>query len=135
MNKVDRPEARPNEVVDETLELLMELEAGDKQLDCPFVFASAKEGFAVLDMEDEKKDMKPLFETVIQHIEAPEGDRDISNIFSLHRILLSLLFIQNIIFSLEIANFFILSQSTRHVKIPNLLKNFHTSFPFSDYML
>lgn len=74
VNKVDRPEARPNEVVDETLELLMELEAGDKQLDCPFVFASAKEGFAVLDMEDEKKDMKPLFETVIQHIEAPEGD-------------------------------------------------------------
>ena len=75
VNKVDRPEARPNEVVDETLELLMELEAGDKQLDCPFVFASAKEGFAVLDMEDEKKDMKPLFETVIQHIEAPEGDK------------------------------------------------------------
>lgn len=54
INKVDRPEARPAEVVDETLELLMELEAGDKQLDCPFVFASAKEGFAVLDMEDEK---------------------------------------------------------------------------------
>ena len=74
INKVDRPEARPAEVVDETLELLMELEAGDKQLDCPFVFASAKEGFAVLDMEDEKKDMKPLFETIIDHIEAPEGD-------------------------------------------------------------
>ena len=74
VNKVDRPEARPDEVVDETLELLMELEAGDKQLDCPFIFASAKEGFAVLDMEDEKKDMKPLFETIIQHIEAPEGD-------------------------------------------------------------
>ena len=74
INKVDSPEARPAEVVDETLELLMELEAGDKQLDCPFVFASAKEGFAVLDMEDEKKDMKPLFETIIDHIEAPEGD-------------------------------------------------------------
>ena len=72
--KVDRPEARPDEVVDETLELLMELDAGDKQLDCPFVFASAKEGFATLDLDGEKKDMKPLFETIIEHIEAPEGD-------------------------------------------------------------
>ena len=58
VNKVDRPEARPDEVVDETLELLMELDAGDKQLDCPFVFASAKEGFATLDLDGEKKDMK-----------------------------------------------------------------------------
>ena len=74
INKVDRPEARPDEVVDETLELLMELDAGDKQLDCPFVFASAKEGFATLDLDGEKKDMKPLFETIIEHIEAPEGD-------------------------------------------------------------
>ena len=74
VNKVDRPEARPDEVVDETLELLMELDAGDKQLDCPFVFASAKEGFATLDLDGEKKDMKPLFETIIEHIEAPEGD-------------------------------------------------------------
>ena len=64
VNKVDRPEARPDEVVDETLELLMELDAGDKQLDCPFVFASAKEGFATLDLDGEKKDMKPLFETI-----------------------------------------------------------------------
>ena len=62
------------QVVDETLELLMELDAGDKQLDCPFVFASAKEGFATLDLDGEKKDMKPLFETIIEHIEAPEGD-------------------------------------------------------------
>ena len=52
----------------------MELDAGDKQLDCPFVFASAKEGFATLDLDGEKKDMKPLFETIIEHIEAPEGD-------------------------------------------------------------
>ena len=74
INKVDRPEARPDEVVDETLELLMELDAGDEQLDCPFVFASAKEGFATLDLDGEKKDMKPLFETIIEHIEAPEGD-------------------------------------------------------------
>ena len=74
INKVDRPEARPDEVVDETLELLVELDAGDKQRDCPFVFASAKEGFATLDLDGEKKDMKPLFETIIDHIEAPEGD-------------------------------------------------------------
>lgn len=74
VNKVDRPEARPDEVVDEVLELLMELDADDKQLDCPFVFASAKGGYAVADLSDEKKDMKPLFATIIEHIEAPEGD-------------------------------------------------------------
>ena len=74
VNKVDHPEARPDEVVDEVLELLMELDADDKQLDCPFVFASAKGGYAVADLSDEKKDMKPLFDTIIEHIEAPEGD-------------------------------------------------------------
>ena len=52
----------------------MDLDASDEQLDCPFVFASAKEGFATLDLDGEKKDMKPLFETIIEHIEAPEGD-------------------------------------------------------------
>ena len=52
----------------------MELDADDKQLDCPFVFASAKGGYAVADLSDEKKDMKPLFDTIIEHIEAPEGD-------------------------------------------------------------
>lgn len=76
INKVDRPEARPEEVVDETLELLMELDAGDKQLDCPFVYASAKEGFAALDLDGERKDMKPLFETILDHIEAPQGDAE-----------------------------------------------------------
>ena len=74
VNKVDRPEARPHEVVDEVLELLMELDADDKQLDCPFVFASAKSGYAVTDLDSEHKDMKPLFDTIIEHIEAPEGD-------------------------------------------------------------
>lgn len=74
VNKVDRPEARPHEVVDEVLELLMELDADDKQLDCPFVFASAKGGYAVTDLDNEQKDMKPLFDTIIEHIEAPEGD-------------------------------------------------------------
>ena len=74
VNKIDRPEARPAEVVDEVLELLMDLEASDKQLDCPFVFASAKAGYAVKDLSDKGVDMSPLFETIIEHIPAPEGD-------------------------------------------------------------
>ena len=76
INKIDRPEARPNEVIDEVLELLIDLDATDEQLDCPFVFASAKSGVAVLEMSDEAKDMQPLFETIIEHIPAPEGDPD-----------------------------------------------------------
>ncbi len=76
INKIDRPEARPKEVIDEVLELLLELDASDEQLDCPFVFASAKGGYAVTDLNEEKKDMKPLFDTIIDHIPAPEGDPD-----------------------------------------------------------
>ena len=74
VNKVDRPEARPEEVVDEVLELLMDLNASDEQLDCPFVFASAKGGFAVRSLDDPKLNMVPLFETILEHIPAPEGD-------------------------------------------------------------
>lgn len=74
INKIDRPEARPDEVIDEVLELFMDLDASDEQLDCPFVYASAKSGVAVLDLTDEEKDMKPLFETIIDYIPAPEGD-------------------------------------------------------------
>ncbi len=74
INKIDRPEARPDEVIDEVLELFMDLDASDEQLDCPFVYASAKEGFAMLDLADEKKDMTPLFETIIDYIPAPTGD-------------------------------------------------------------
>ena len=76
INKIDRPEARPDEVVDEVLELFMDLDASDEQLDCPFVYASAKNGFATLDLADEPKDMMPLFETIINYIPAPEGDPD-----------------------------------------------------------
>lgn len=76
INKIDRPEARPMEVIDEVLELLMDLDASDAQLDCPFVFASARDGYALLDLEDEPKDMTPLFETIINSIPAPEGDPD-----------------------------------------------------------
>lgn len=74
INKIDRPEARPDEVIDEVLELFMDLDASDEQLDCPFVYASAKAGVAVLDLTDKEKDMKPLFETIINYIPAPEGD-------------------------------------------------------------
>ena len=76
VNKIDRPEARPNEVVDEVLELLMDLNASDKQLDCPFIFASAKAGFAKYSLDDDSTDMTPLFETILKHIPAPEGDPD-----------------------------------------------------------
>ncbi|MBQ8184363.1 MAG: translational GTPase TypA [Lachnospiraceae bacterium] len=74
INKIDRPEARPDEVVDEVLELLMDLDASDEQLDCPFIYASAKAGYAVKDLADEPRDMVPLFETILDYIPAPEGD-------------------------------------------------------------
>ena len=78
INKIDRPEARPEEVIDEVLELFMDLDASDEQLDCPFIFASARDGYAMRDLNDEKKDMTPLFETIIDYIPAPEGDPDAS---------------------------------------------------------
>ena len=74
VNKIDRPEARPLEVVDEVLELFLELDANDEQLDCPFVYASAKAGFAKLDLDEESDNMIPLFETILDYIPAPEGD-------------------------------------------------------------
>lgn len=76
INKIDRPEARPDEVIDEVLELLMDLEASDEQLDCPFLYASAKAGHAVLDLSDTPENMAPLFETILKYIPAPEGDPD-----------------------------------------------------------
>ena len=74
VNKIDRPEARPAQVVDEVLELFIDLEADESQLDCPFVFASAKGGFASMDMDREGTDMMPLFETILDYIPAPKGD-------------------------------------------------------------
>lgn len=76
INKIDRPEARPDEVIDEVLELLMDLDASDEQLDCPFLYASAKAGHAVLDLGDAQENMEPLFETILKYIPAPEGDPD-----------------------------------------------------------
>ncbi len=74
INKIDRPEARPNEVIDEILELFIELDASEDQLECPFVFASAKAGHAILELDDTPESMIPLFETIIDYIPAPAGD-------------------------------------------------------------
>ena len=76
INKIDRPEARPEEVIDEVLELFIDLDANEKQLDCPFVFASAKAGTATLDLNNENGNMIPLFETILNYIPAPVGDPD-----------------------------------------------------------
>ena len=78
INKIDRPEARPDAVIDETLELFMDLDADDSQLDCPFVYASAKAGYSILELDDQPENMIPLFETILEYIPAPEGDPDAS---------------------------------------------------------
>ncbi len=74
VNKIDRPEARPAQVVDEVLELFLDLDADESQLDCPFVFASAKTGTASLNMDEPGVNMIPLFETILDYIPAPVGD-------------------------------------------------------------
>ena len=74
VNKIDRPDARIKEVVDEVLELFLELDANEEQLNSPFVFASAREGIASTDENKKGTDLKPLFETIINYIPAPSGD-------------------------------------------------------------
>lgn len=76
INKMDRPEARPIEVVDEVLDLLIELDANDDQLDCPYVFASAREGWASSDGDKIGNSMQPLFDAIVKYIPAPRGDID-----------------------------------------------------------
>lgn len=76
INKIDRAEARPREVVDEVLDLFIELGAGEQYLDSPCVFASAKEGYATYDLNIKKNDMKDLFEAIVKYIPAPEGEID-----------------------------------------------------------
>ena len=76
INKIDKPEARPEAVIDEVLDLFIELGANEDQLDCPFVFASAKQGTASLDMDKQDPDMKALFETIVEYTPAPTGDVD-----------------------------------------------------------
>ncbi|MCR5685938.1 MAG: translational GTPase TypA [Lachnospiraceae bacterium] len=74
INKIDRPEADPSRVIDEVLELFIELDASEEQLDCPFVYASAKAGTAILELSDSPENMKPLLDTILEYIPAPEGD-------------------------------------------------------------
>ncbi|MBR5228515.1 MAG: translational GTPase TypA [Firmicutes bacterium] len=74
INKIDRPDRRVNEVIDEVLELLMELNATDEQLDSPILFCSARQGIASLDQDVPGTDMRPLFDTILEHIPAPEAD-------------------------------------------------------------
>ena len=78
INKIDRPEARPDEVVDEVLELFIDLDANEEQLDCPFIFASARDGIASYSSTEPGTDMVPLFDTILDYIPAPEGDPDAS---------------------------------------------------------
>ncbi|HEY8469974.1 MAG TPA: translational GTPase TypA [Longimicrobiales bacterium] len=74
INKIDRPDAEPLRVHEEVLELFLELEAGEEQLDAPFLYASAREGYAVRDLADERRDLTPLFETILEAVPAPPGD-------------------------------------------------------------
>ena len=76
INKIDRPEARPKEVVDEVLELFMDLDATDEQLECPFIYMSAKKGYARYKLEDTNEDMTPLFDTILSYFKGPEGDEE-----------------------------------------------------------
>ncbi len=74
INKIDRPDARPQEVIDEVLDLFIELGANDDQIDFPIVYTSAKEGIAKLSLEGESHDLRPLFDTILDYIPAPIGD-------------------------------------------------------------
>ncbi len=76
INKIDRPGARPEEVVDKVLDLFIDLEAGEEQLDFPVVYTSAKEGYAKISLDDSSADMKPLLDMIIEKMPAPEGDPD-----------------------------------------------------------
>ena len=74
VNKIDRPEARPLEVVDETIDLFIDLDATEEQLEFPVVYASSKEGYAMLEVDDTAEDLEKLFQTIIREVPAPEGD-------------------------------------------------------------
>ena len=73
INKIDKPNARPEEVIDEVFDLFLELGADDEQLDFPIIYASAREGFARYNVEDTNMGMEPLFKTIIEHVEPPKG--------------------------------------------------------------
>lgn len=74
INKIDRPDARPTEVIDQVIDLFIELGADDDQLDFPVVYASAREGTATISMDEKPVNLDPLFNVIIEHVQAPEGD-------------------------------------------------------------
>lgn len=76
VNKIDRPDARPQEIVDEVLELFLQMDVGDQYFNSPFIFASAKEGYATTDWKNVKDDMQDIFDAIIAHIPAPSGDEN-----------------------------------------------------------
>ena len=76
INKIDKPNARPENVIDEVFDLFLELGADDEQLDFPIIYASAREGFARFNVEDTNEDMEPLFKTIVDHVEPPKGEMD-----------------------------------------------------------
>lgn len=76
INKIDRPDARVNQVLDEILELFIDLGANDSQIEFPVIYASARDGYAKLDLNDTSNDLKPLFEAIINYVPAPVGDPD-----------------------------------------------------------
>ena len=76
INKIDKPNARPENVIDEVFDLFLELGADDEQLDFPIIYASAREGFARFNVEDTNEDMEPLFKTIVYHVEPPKGEMD-----------------------------------------------------------
>jgi GTP-binding protein len=74
INKIDREHANPHRVHDQVLELLLDLHANEEQFNCPFIYASARDGFAVLDLDEPRNGMVPLFETIVKHIPPPKAD-------------------------------------------------------------
>lgn len=76
INKIDRPDERTSEVVDEVFELFMALDATEEQLDFPIIYASGRSGWAVKDLKDERKDLSPLFDIILSHVEEPKADKN-----------------------------------------------------------
>ena len=76
INKIDRPDGRPEEVVDEVFDLFVSLDATDEQLDFPIMYASGRDGWCVKDLDDPRENLTPLLDLVLEHVEPPEGDKD-----------------------------------------------------------
>ncbi|WP_187887145.1 translational GTPase TypA [Helicobacter pylori] len=76
VNKIDKPAAEPDRVVDEVFDLFVVMGASDKQLDFPVVYAAARDGYAMKSLDDEKKNLEPLFETILEHVPSPSGSVD-----------------------------------------------------------